>query len=101
MPSDQSANSKLHGLTSDEVLASRKTHGSNVLAPPAREPWWKHYLDKPHDHGKNGSNQENANDRVVELREILLPPRLAGGRREDVRAVRFAAGEHFFGSETV
>ena len=28
------------GLTSAEVEASRKAHGSNVLTPPERDPWW-------------------------------------------------------------
>jgi P-type Ca2+ transporter type 2C len=34
------------GLTPFEVEASRKLHGSNVLTPPKRDPWWKLYLEK-------------------------------------------------------
>ena len=34
------------GLTSQEVLESRRTHGENVLTPPVRESWWKLYLEK-------------------------------------------------------
>ena len=35
-----------NGLTSQEVLESRRKHGKNVLTPPVREPWWKLYLEK-------------------------------------------------------
>jgi Ca2+-transporting ATPase len=34
------------GLTAAEVEASRRAHGANVLTPPARDPWWKLYLEK-------------------------------------------------------
>ena len=34
------------GLTSQQVLDSRETHGSNVLTPPAREPLWRQFLRK-------------------------------------------------------
>lgn len=34
------------GLTAAEVQASRARHGSNVLTPPERDPWWKLYLSK-------------------------------------------------------
>lgn len=35
-----------HGLTLAQVEASRQAHGSNILTPPKREPWWKLYLEK-------------------------------------------------------
>ena len=40
--------SKRHhtGLTSEQVLASRKAHGANVLTPPKRDPLWKLFLAK-------------------------------------------------------
>lgn len=34
------------GLTPEQVTASRAAHGSNVLTPPRREPWWRQYLAK-------------------------------------------------------
>lgn len=34
------------GLTDAEVEASRKAHGSNLLTPPPRDPWWKELLEK-------------------------------------------------------
>ena len=34
------------GLTSEQVLASRREHGSNVLTPPAHEPLWRQFLHK-------------------------------------------------------
>ncbi len=34
------------GLTSEEVAASRKKYGSNILTPPSRDPWWKLFLEK-------------------------------------------------------
>lgn len=37
------------GLTPAEVEASRAAHGSNVLTPPERDPWWKLYLEKFND----------------------------------------------------
>lgn len=35
-----------HGLTAEEVTASRTQHGSNRLSPPKRPSWWKLYLEK-------------------------------------------------------
>lgn len=37
---------KINGLTDNEVLASRRSHGSNVLTPAQRTPWWKEFLKK-------------------------------------------------------
>lgn len=34
------------GLTAAQVEESRRLHGANVLTPPARDPWWKLYLEK-------------------------------------------------------
>lgn len=34
------------GLTNEQVIASRKAHGANVLTPPKREPLWKLFLEK-------------------------------------------------------
>ncbi|MDR0667695.1 MAG: calcium-translocating P-type ATPase, PMCA-type [Prevotellaceae bacterium] len=34
------------GLTSEEVLHSRATHGKNLLTPPPHTPWWTLLLDK-------------------------------------------------------
>lgn len=34
------------GLSAQEVEASRKEHGENVLTPPAKEPLWLQFLDK-------------------------------------------------------
>ena len=34
------------GLTSAEVERSRQRHGSNVLTPPQRDPWWRLYFEK-------------------------------------------------------
>ena len=34
------------GLTPEQVLASRDTHGSNVLTPPDRDPLWRQFLEK-------------------------------------------------------
>jgi len=34
------------GLTTAEVERSRQTHGSNLLTPPRREPWWLLFLAK-------------------------------------------------------
>ena len=36
----------LAGLTSEEVLASRTAHGSNVLTPRERTPWWRKFAEK-------------------------------------------------------
>ncbi|MCR5179680.1 MAG: calcium-translocating P-type ATPase, PMCA-type [Bacteroidaceae bacterium] len=40
------ARRRLHGLTPSEVLASRAAHGSNVLTPRQRTPWWKKLGEK-------------------------------------------------------
>lgn len=37
---------RINGLTDKEVLASRRSHGSNVLTPARRTPWWKEFLKK-------------------------------------------------------
>jgi Ca2+-transporting ATPase len=37
---------QFRGLTPAEVEASRLKHGTNILTPPEREPWWKLYLEK-------------------------------------------------------
>lgn len=37
---------RINGLTDNEVLASRRNHGSNVLTPAKRTPWWKEFLKK-------------------------------------------------------
>ena len=37
---------KNRGLTEEQVIASRREHGNNVLTPPAREPLWKQFLRK-------------------------------------------------------
>lgn len=34
------------GLTTAEVTASRQQHGSNVITPPQREPWWRLFAEK-------------------------------------------------------
>lgn len=34
------------GLTAAEVLASREAHGSNVLTPRQRTPWWRKFAEK-------------------------------------------------------
>lgn len=36
----------LNGLTNQEVLNSRNTHGSNLLTPPEKASMWKLYLEK-------------------------------------------------------
>jgi Ca2+-transporting ATPase len=35
-----------NGLTPEQVAASRLAHGTNVLTPPKREPWWRQYFAK-------------------------------------------------------
>lgn len=37
------------GLTGEQVIASRREHGTNVLTPPRREPLWKQFLEKFND----------------------------------------------------
>lgn len=39
----------LAGLTAEEVEENRRKHGSNIITPPPREPWWKLYLEKFND----------------------------------------------------
>ena len=34
------------GLTEEQVIASRREHGNNVLTPPARDSLWKQFLHK-------------------------------------------------------
>ena len=34
------------GLTQEEVVQSRRTNGTNVLTPPAKEPLWRKFLQK-------------------------------------------------------
>ena len=34
------------GLTGEQVIASRREHGDNVITPPARAPLWKQFLHK-------------------------------------------------------
>lgn len=34
------------GLTSSQVVESRSKHGSNVLTPPVRDPWWRLLFEK-------------------------------------------------------
>ncbi len=36
----------LAGLTSGQVLESRRKHGANVLTPPEKDPLWKQFLEK-------------------------------------------------------
>ncbi|MDR2179356.1 MAG: calcium-translocating P-type ATPase, PMCA-type [Synergistaceae bacterium] len=36
----------LQGLTEEEVLESRVRHGTNLLTPPKRDPWWCLFLEK-------------------------------------------------------
>ncbi|NET40787.1 calcium-translocating P-type ATPase, PMCA-type [Okeania sp. SIO2B3] len=38
--------SRYKGLTQPEVEANRQKHGSNLLTPPKRSPWWKLWLEK-------------------------------------------------------
>lgn len=42
----QLQNDPFTGLTSAEVLESRKKHGSNMITPPKRDPEWKKFLEK-------------------------------------------------------
>lgn len=35
----------MHGLTREQVSKSREEHGANILTPPAKEPWWKAFLE--------------------------------------------------------
>jgi Ca2+-transporting ATPase len=42
----QVATAKLTGLSAAEVEQRRRQFGHNVLTPPARDPWWKLFLEK-------------------------------------------------------
>ncbi len=42
----QVATAKLTGLSAAQVEESRRKFGNNVLTPPARDPWWKLFLEK-------------------------------------------------------
>jgi P-type Ca2+ transporter type 2C len=42
----QEQKQQLRGLTPLEVEASRQAHGTNLLTPPKRDPWWKLYFEK-------------------------------------------------------
>lgn len=44
--SQQSKENHLTGLSEQEVLASRRAHGNNLLTPPKRPSMWKLYLEK-------------------------------------------------------
>lgn len=35
-----------NGLTAEQVVESRRRHGSNVMTPPERDPWWCLWLEK-------------------------------------------------------
>ena len=37
------------GLTQEQVIASRREHGDNVLTPPRRDPLWRQFLKKFND----------------------------------------------------
>ena len=39
----------LVGLTDKEVQESRQKHGTNILTPPEKDPWWKEYLESYQD----------------------------------------------------
>ena len=41
-----STQSKYTGLTDNEVISSRNSHGVNLLTPPAKTPLWKLFLNK-------------------------------------------------------
>ncbi len=41
-----SQNYRYTGLTDEQVSASRKKNGVNVLTPPRHDPWWKGFLGK-------------------------------------------------------
>ncbi|HPO14828.1 MAG TPA: calcium-translocating P-type ATPase, PMCA-type [Candidatus Hydrogenedentes bacterium] len=45
MPEDRKRNI-LQGLTDEQVIRSRAENGENVLTPPARDPWWRLFLEK-------------------------------------------------------
>lgn len=44
-PATQHTN-KRKGLSPAEVEQSRRQHGTNVITPPERDPWWKLFLEK-------------------------------------------------------
>ena len=37
------------GLTDEQVIASRREHGNNILTPPKQDPLWKQFLEKFND----------------------------------------------------
>lgn len=37
---------KFHGLTEQQVIESRKIHGTNILTPAKKDPLWKKFLEK-------------------------------------------------------
>lgn len=39
----------INGLSAAQVLESRRLHGSNVLTPPKKTPWWRLYIEKYED----------------------------------------------------
>ncbi|MCD8293100.1 MAG: haloacid dehalogenase, partial [Prevotellaceae bacterium] len=41
-----SQNYRYTGLTDEQVSASRRKNGVNVLTPPEHDPWWKGFLGK-------------------------------------------------------
>ncbi|MCK6576469.1 MAG: cation-translocating P-type ATPase [Anaerolineae bacterium] len=48
-PVTQSQALPFRGLTPEQVERNRDSHGTNVLTPPKRDPWWKLYLEKYED----------------------------------------------------
>ncbi|MBL8130351.1 MAG: cation-translocating P-type ATPase [Anaerolineae bacterium] len=48
-PATQSQALPYRGLTPEQVTRNRDSHGTNVLTPPKRDPWWKLYLEKYED----------------------------------------------------
>ncbi len=45
-PSPTSTHPSLHGLTAAQVEESRRRHGSNLMTPPERDPWYIQFLEK-------------------------------------------------------
>lgn len=43
---DSKPNAQLQGLTSQQVIESRRKHGENVLTPPKRQSLWSQFLEK-------------------------------------------------------
>jgi Ca2+-transporting ATPase len=46
IPEGSGLNVDDRGLTAEQVAESRRTHGANVLTPPAGESWWRQYIGK-------------------------------------------------------